>query len=130
MHHAFAVLALVPVAMLLTVSYFVLFARQKTEDASLKTFGLAVAIVLWVAAAIVLGVGIAGMCCHYGSCGKMGMMMNHEGMQGMCGMQGMRGMKDMPCTPGMKCQPGAPCPAHQMQGAEPQAAPAKEEKKK
>jgi hypothetical protein len=121
MHHMLGVLALVPVAMLLTVSFFVLFTREKTEVASLKTFGLVVAVVLWVAAAVILGAGLVGMACwHHGECGKMGMMMNGRGPCGP-GMMGMKDMKGKPCAPGM---------LGQQQTGEPQAAPAKEEKKK
>ena len=117
MHHMFGVLALIPVAMLLTVSFFVLFTRTKTEDTTLKTFALAVAIVLWIAAAVVLGAGIVSMACwHHGECGKMGMLMKNrecaQGMQGMCA----------PGRHGMMMQ--------EPQGAEPEAAPEKAEKKK
>jgi hypothetical protein len=115
MHHLFGVLALVPVALLLTVSFFVLFTRTKTEDATIKSFGLAVAIVLWVAAAVILGAGIVGMACwHHGECGKMGMLMK----SGECGpgLKGLHGMRSM-----MMQEP---------QTTEPETAPAKEEKKK
>jgi hypothetical protein len=96
---------------------FFLFTRQKTEDASLKTFGLAVAIVLWVAAAVILGAGIVSMtCCRHDGWGKMGMMKNQECYPG---------MKPMLCAPGMNAMPCAPGTLQQ-----PQAAPAKEEKKK
>lgn len=131
MHHMLGVLALVPVAMLLTVSFFVLFARQKTEDATLKTFGLVVAVVLWVAAAVILGAGIVTLtCCRPGHCGKMGMgMMKGEmwehNMPGMSGMQGMHGMPGGPGMAGMNCVPGMQAPA-----AEPPVAPTKGDKKK
>jgi hypothetical protein len=115
--------ALIPVAMLLTVSFFVLFTRQKTEDANLKAFGLGVAILLWVVSAVILGAGITTMTCcrHHSGYGKMGMMMDKEEWE----EHGMQGM----CAPGMKCAPGMQGMMEQ-KGGKPQAAPVKEEQEK
>lgn len=73
MFHMMGALAIVPAVMLVTLSYFVLFTREKTGDNIIKTFGLVIAILLWVAAAAVLGVGIANMGCgHQGHWGRAG----------------------------------------------------------
>ncbi|MBI4978979.1 MAG: hypothetical protein HZC28_15985 [Spirochaetes bacterium] len=50
--------AAVPVTVLLTVSFFVLFVREKVQSQGLKSFGLVVAILLWLSSAIVAGGGI------------------------------------------------------------------------
>jgi hypothetical protein len=87
--------ALVPTTMLLTVSFFVLFALKQVEEKVLKTFGLVVAVLLWVSAALVFSAGIfavASGCGPWGKmpCGPMGMMqMKHHGMM----MQGCPEMK-------------------------------------
>ncbi|MDO8734658.1 MAG: hypothetical protein Q7K21_05830, partial [Elusimicrobiota bacterium] len=41
-----------------TVSFFVLFAVQKTESQGLKQFGRLIAVLLWISAAAVLSMGI------------------------------------------------------------------------
>lgn len=80
-------LAIVPMTVLLTISFFVLFALKKVEDKPLKTFGLVVAVLLWVSAALVFTTGMfatAG-CGSWGRmpCGPMGMMqMKHHMMSG------------------------------------------------
>jgi predicted permease len=51
--------ALIPMTGLLTVSYFVLFANRMVQEGSgIKTFGKVVAVLLWIAAALVLSAGI------------------------------------------------------------------------
>jgi hypothetical protein len=50
--------ALIPVTLLLTLSFFVLFAVQKTEKGGIRTFGWVLAILLWVVAALPLSGGI------------------------------------------------------------------------
>jgi hypothetical protein len=78
--------ALVPTTILLTVSFFVLFALKQVEEKVLKTFGLVVAVLLWVSAALVFSAGIFAIssgCGPWGKmpCGQMGMMqMKHHGM--------------------------------------------------
>jgi hypothetical protein len=102
MGHMFGILAVIPFTMLLTVSFFVLFARQKAEDSNLKMFGLIVAVLLWVGAAIVLVAGVTSMVCGgNGWCGKMAMhkmeMMHPGGPMGMHG----QGMMGKCCPPDM-----------------------------
>ncbi len=55
--------SLVPVCALVTLSFFVLFTVTKTEAEGLKKFGRAVAVLLWISAAIVLAGGIRIMFC-------------------------------------------------------------------
>ena len=55
-----AVFALVHAVVLLTVSFFVLLALRKVDTQALKVFGYAIAVLLWVSAALVFGKGLAG----------------------------------------------------------------------
>ena len=57
MTRALGVCTLIPATMLLTVSFFVLVVLRKTEG-GLKTFGSVVAALLWIAAALVLSMGV------------------------------------------------------------------------
>ena len=77
--------AIIPTAVLLTISFFVLFAIRKIESLGLKAFGYVVAALLWVAALLVLSAGIYTL-----STGRhpMGCMM-HEMMKGKMQGQGM-----------------------------------------
>ena len=50
--------AIIPTAVLLTISFFVLFTLRKIETEGLKAFGYCLAVLLWIAAALVLSVGI------------------------------------------------------------------------
>jgi ABC-type Na+ efflux pump permease subunit len=96
------VFALVPATMLLTVSYFVLFAQRKVDGGALKAFGYVVAALLWLGSVLFAGAGMytlatgrcpmmAAMAQQKKSCDKLlkgpkcGMMsmpgnMMHEGM--------------------------------------------------
>jgi hypothetical protein len=80
------VIALVPVAMMLTVSFFVLFAVKQVEEKGLRAFGWAVAVLLWVVAALVFSAGLFALtsgCGPWGKmmpCGPMGAMRGHEMM--------------------------------------------------
>ncbi len=49
--------AVIPAAVLLTISFFVLFAMRKIETQGLKAFGYVVAALLWLAAALVFSAG-------------------------------------------------------------------------
>lgn len=44
---------------LLAVSFFILVTARKSESQNIKTFGYVIAVLLWVAAALVLGKGIS-----------------------------------------------------------------------
>jgi len=50
--------AIIPASLLLTVSFFVLFTISKEKSEGLKAFGYIVAVLLWVATAIVVSAGI------------------------------------------------------------------------
>lgn len=74
------VFTIIPTTILLTVSFFVLFALRKVEQGGLKAFGQAIAVLLWIAAALVLSVGVYTV-----STGKHPVM---SMMQQMCPMMG------------------------------------------
>ena len=57
--------------MFLAVSFFILLAARKSDSQNIKTFGYVVAVLLWVAAALVFGRGISA--CHP-MCHRMRMM--------------------------------------------------------
>ena len=44
---------IIPVSILLTISYFVLFVNRKAETAGLRAFGRMVAVLLWIAATLI-----------------------------------------------------------------------------
>ena len=54
------VFSFVHVVIILAVSFFVISYATKQEAKWLKTFGLVVAVLLWVSAALVLGKGVCG----------------------------------------------------------------------
>jgi hypothetical protein len=51
--------ALFPITMTLTISFFVLFVREKTTNSKLRSFAGVVAVLLWLCAALALFGGIA-----------------------------------------------------------------------
>ena len=54
------VFALGQAVILLTVSFFVLLSLAKVDNQALKTFGYAIAVLLWISAALVFAKGLAG----------------------------------------------------------------------
>ena len=58
MHRLLGVFAVIPCSVLLTISFFVLFALRKVEQKELKLFGFAVAVMLWISAGLVLSSGL------------------------------------------------------------------------
>ena len=50
--------AIIPTALLLTVSFFVLFTIRKIEAYGLRVFGYVVAAILWIAALLVFSAGV------------------------------------------------------------------------
>ena len=66
------VFSLVHAVVFLAVSFFILLAARKSDSQNIKTFGYVVAVLLWVAAALVFGRGI--YTCHPMMCHKMNMM--------------------------------------------------------
>jgi uncharacterized membrane protein YsdA (DUF1294 family) len=86
--------ALIPVTMLLTVSFFVLFAVQKTEHKGIKGLGRFAAVMLWICAFLFFSAGAVTLVK-----GSMAGGMHHKMMTGNCCMEkGMAG----PCM--MKSQ--------------------------
>ncbi len=75
-------LAIIPATVLLTISFFVLFALRKVEAAGLKAFGYVIAALLWLGALMVFSLGIYTV-----STGRHPMM---SIMQGMMGQQMMK----------------------------------------
>ena len=53
-----SLLFVIPTTMILTVSYFVLVVNKLVTDKTLKAFGVIIAILLWISAATVFGVGV------------------------------------------------------------------------
>lgn len=86
------IFAIIPITLMLVLSYFVLLSSEKAASEKLKKFAKVVAILLWVASGVVLvGATVRSVCgprmCHAGP----GMMM-HGGMKG-CPMMMHGGMK-------------------------------------
>ena len=52
------IFTVIPATMFLTVSFFVLFAASKTDNAGIMKFGRSVAVLLWISAGLVLLVGL------------------------------------------------------------------------
>ncbi|MDO8663169.1 MAG: hypothetical protein Q7K98_08155 [Candidatus Omnitrophota bacterium] len=64
--------ALVHAVVLLAVSFFVLLATIKNDSKALKTFGYAIAVLLWLSAALVFGKSMASRHCGMGKMHMMG----------------------------------------------------------
>ena len=101
----------VPVTILLTVSFFVLFSLRKVEGVALKAFGYVIAALLWLSALLALSGGIYTL--STGRCPMMTAL--HQMKMGMCPMM-KAGMMPPPMMegpmmpgrgPGMKG--GMPC---------------------
>jgi len=50
--------AIIPATVLLTISFFVLFALRKTETQGLRAFGYVIAALLWVGVLLILSLGL------------------------------------------------------------------------
>jgi hypothetical protein len=79
--------AIVPTTLVLTVSFFVLFALREVKSNVLKAFGYVVAAFLWISALLIFSVGIYTLAT--GKCPIQKMMMQKHGMicQGMMDKQ-------------------------------------------
>ncbi|MDD2679340.1 MAG: hypothetical protein PHO03_00860 [Candidatus Omnitrophica bacterium] len=90
--------SLIPVTVLLTVSFFVLVTLQKVVSAKLKLFGVAVAVLLWLSALLILSSGIyaAGTGRLFLRCPMMDMM------KAKCTMMNREQAPGMPMHPGMQ----------------------------
>jgi len=85
-------LAIVPIAILLTLSFFVLLALRKVEEKTLKTFGYVVVSFIWLAALVIFSGAVYRMA--KGPMPMKCMMQQRMGMMGKDGMAGM-GMASM-----------------------------------
>lgn len=74
------IFAIVPATMILTVSFFVLFAIKKTEEKGLKTFGYVITGMLWFCAVVVFSAGIFVMASGNRMCCPTGKGMRFERM--------------------------------------------------
>ena len=72
----FGLTAVIPVAVLLAISFFVLLGLQNVNVQGLKTFGNVVVVLLWLSAALVLAMGIYGLVAGGSHAGM------HHGMKG------------------------------------------------
>ncbi len=79
-------IAIVPIATLLTVSFFVLFTLGKTEQKALKAFGYVVVGFLWLAALVVFSGAVFGLGRSSFGMMKCGMMQSGMKMGGMSQM--------------------------------------------
>ena len=52
-----AIFSVIPVTLLLTISFFVLYAVKRTATRGLRNFGYLVAVLLWLSALLVASVG-------------------------------------------------------------------------
>jgi len=65
-------MALVHAVVLLALSFFVLLASLKSDSKPLKTFGYAIAVLLWISAALVFGKAMASRHCAMNKMHMMG----------------------------------------------------------
>ena len=68
MFRLIGLIALFPITMTLTISFFVLFTREKTENSRLRSFAGVVAVLLWLCAALALIGGIVVLSSGRGPC--------------------------------------------------------------
>ena len=85
-------IAVVPISLLLVLSFFVLLSIGKAQTKALKIFGFVVAAFLWLAVITIILSGVYGLAkSGYKKCmmQKKMMMQNAQQMSGMPGMPGM-----------------------------------------
>jgi hypothetical protein len=58
MTKAVSLLALVPISVILAISFFVLVTLRKVSEKGIRAFGYGVAVLLWVAALVIIAGGI------------------------------------------------------------------------
>ncbi|MEI6831118.1 MAG: hypothetical protein WCK61_00205 [Candidatus Omnitrophota bacterium] len=82
-----SIIAVIPIALLLALSFFVLLSINKAQTKVLKIFGYAVAVILWLAVATIILGGVYGLAKggDKAKCmmQKKMMMQNAQGMPGM-----------------------------------------------
>jgi len=96
--------AVIPATVLLTLSFFVLFAVSKVEKPRLKVFGYTIAALLWLVAFLVFSTGIymAVSCCPMKGYPMQEMMKCKMGGMMKGGPQGAPMMREQTDNPGMK----------------------------
>jgi hypothetical protein len=104
----FPLLVIVPISVLLTLSFFVLYALRKVEEKPLKTFGYVVVGFIWLAALIMFSGAVykmakAPMPMKYMMQQRMGSMMQKDSMAGMAMPQKAVAVKDEKRSMGPKC---------------------------
>ncbi|MDI6606468.1 MAG: hypothetical protein QME65_04950 [Candidatus Omnitrophota bacterium] len=88
MFKIFAVYSIVPVVVLLAISFFVLLAARRAEkDRALKLFGYTVAALLWLTALVVFSTGVYVYSRGYRAMNCMGKMKMHGPMPSMMPQQ-------------------------------------------
>jgi len=85
------IMAIVPIAILLTISFFVLLTIRKIEEKGLKAFGYVVVSFLWLACLVVFSGAIYNLRC----CPFLAKTMKQQSMKG-CGMPHMMQQYKMP----------------------------------
>jgi len=93
------IFALIPTAILLAISFFVLVVGRKLDLTALKAFGAVIAVLLWIAAALVFSTGVysivSGRCPVMSMMSGMPHMMMRQGTGMMLGNETMPQMKHM-----------------------------------
>lgn len=83
MFRVMGLFAIIPIALLLTISFFVLFAIRKAQEQGLKAFGYVIAALLWIGAVLVFSAGVYTISTgHHPGLEMMQQMMKYK-MQGM-----------------------------------------------
>ena len=83
-------LSIIPATVLLTISFFVIYATKKSEGEGLKKFGMVVAVLLWLCSLLIFTAGVTSVFIH-----------PHNGMfkhPGCCEMKGGMDEKGQCCN--------------------------------
>jgi hypothetical protein len=94
MHPYFGFFAIIPTALLLTISFFVMVVLRKIEDKALKVFGWVIVILLWLSAGLIVSATI-----YKATSGSCPSMMMKNKMMGSGTMPGMPEGMPKPAKP-------------------------------
>ena len=81
-----SIVVIIPISLLLALSFFVLLSIDKAQTKRLKTFGYGVAVILWLAVLVIISGGVYRLAKGGNQAKYMmhkEMMMHREGMPGM-----------------------------------------------
>lgn len=106
------IFAIIPVTLLLVVSFFVLFAVRKTDSAGLKAFGYVIAALLWLSSLLIFSTAVYSIAT--GKYPMMGMMPGGMGVYTPHISMGMPMSGMMP----QQAQPGEKKPCKMMEGSQ------------